>query len=49
LILIKEQGVGSIGGIQGDYEYFEFNRDALENLLVRLIQLFGLTNKGLRK
>jgi len=49
LILLKEQGVGSIGGIQGDYEYFEFNRDSLETLPIRLIQLFELTNKGLRK
>ena len=49
LILLKEQGVGSIGGIQGDYEYIEFTRDALENLSVRLIQLFELTNNGLRK
>ena len=32
LILLKEQGVGSIGGIQGDYEYIEFSREALESL-----------------
>lgn len=49
LILIKEQGVSSIGGIQGDYEYIEFSRDALESLSVRLIQLFDMTNNGLRK
>lgn len=49
LILLKEQGVGSIGGIQGDYEYLEFSRDGLEGLTVRLIQLFELTNNGLRK
>lgn len=48
LILIKEQGVGSIGGIQGDYEFLEFTREALETLAVRLIQLFDLTNNGLR-
>lgn len=48
LILLKEQGVGSIGGIQGDYEYIEFSRDALENLTVKLIQLFDITNNGLR-
>jgi hypothetical protein len=48
LILLKEQGVGSIGGIQGDYEYIEFSRDYLESLSVRLIQLFELTNRGLR-
>jgi hypothetical protein len=49
LILLKEQGVGSVGGIQGDYEYLEFSRDSLENLTIRLIQLFELTNNGLRK
>jgi hypothetical protein len=40
LILLKEEGVGSIGGIQGDYEFIEFNRDRLEELAVRLIQVF---------
>jgi hypothetical protein len=49
LILLKEVGVGSIGGIQGDYEFLEFSRDALEGLVVRLIQLFEITNGGLRK
>lgn len=49
LILLKEQGVGSIGGIQGDYEYLEFSRDALESLVLRLVQVFELTNNGLRK
>jgi hypothetical protein len=49
LILLKEQGVGSIGGIQGDYEFIEFARDSLQSLAVRIIQLFLLTNSGLRK
>jgi hypothetical protein len=49
LILLKEQGVNSIGGIQGDYEYIEFSRDALEIIAVKLISLFNLTNNGLRK
>lgn len=48
LILIKEEGVGSIGGIQGDYEYFEFSRGKLELLVVKLIQLFEISNNGLR-
>lgn len=47
LILLKEHGVDSIGGIQGDYEYIEFSRDSLEQLAVRLILLFELTNNGL--
>jgi hypothetical protein len=38
LILIKEQGVKSVGGLQGDYEYLEFRRDALDDLLVRLLE-----------
>ena len=49
LVLLKERGVGSIGGIQGDYEFVEFSRDRLERLVVRLVQLFDLTNRGLRK
>jgi hypothetical protein len=43
LILIKEEGVGSIGGIQGDYEFIEFSRDRLEELPVKLVQVFDVT------
>jgi hypothetical protein len=49
LILLKEVGVGSIGGIQGDYEYHEFSRDNLGELALRLLQLFDLRNQGLRR
>jgi hypothetical protein len=49
LVLIKEQGVGSIGGIQGDYEFIEFDRTSLEKLALKLIQLFDLTNNGFLK
>jgi hypothetical protein len=49
LILLREQGVGSIGGIQGDYEYLDFSREALEGLALRLVQLFEVANNGLRK
>jgi hypothetical protein len=48
LILLKEKGVGSIGGIQGDYEYLDFSRDKLEALALRLLQLFDVGNNGLR-
>jgi len=48
LVLIKEQGVSSIGGIQGDYEYIEFSRDELEALAIKIMRLFDLTNNGLR-
>lgn len=48
LILIKEQGVGSIGGIQGDYEFIEFSRDALHMALVKLMRMFVLAPRALR-
>jgi hypothetical protein len=37
LVLIREAGVQSIGGIQGDYEYLEFAREQLAELLVKLV------------
>jgi hypothetical protein len=40
LILLRESGVQSIGGIQGDYEYIEFVREDLADLLVKLLQIF---------
>jgi len=40
LVLIKEVGVQSIGGLQGDYEYLEFNRAHLEGLVLKLIDVF---------
>lgn len=40
LILIKEDGVGSIGGIQGDLEYIEFSKSRLDALGLRLLELF---------
>ncbi|MGA3167250.1 MAG: hypothetical protein ABSF14_14175 [Terriglobia bacterium] len=48
LILLKEVGVGSIGGIQGDYEFLEFTRDNLGSLLTRIMQLFNVSVSGLR-
>lgn len=38
LILLRETGVQSIGGIQGDYEYIEFVHDDMVNLLIKLLQ-----------
>jgi hypothetical protein len=38
LILLKEAGVNSVGGLQGDYEYLEFQRSELDDLLVRLLE-----------
>jgi hypothetical protein len=48
LILLREQGVESIGGIQGDYEFIEFEREQLEALIVRLLQVFELSAAGTR-
>jgi hypothetical protein len=39
LILLREEGVQSIGGLQGDYEYLEFDRTDMADLLVRLMEL----------
>lgn len=43
LILLRESGVQSIGGLQGNYEYLEFDRSNMGDLLVRLLE----TLKGL--
>jgi len=48
LILFKEKGVGSIGGIQGDYEFVEFSRDHLQDVVISLISMFDTSSKGLR-
>lgn len=39
LILLRESGVQSIGGIQGDYEYIEFVREDLVDLVIKLLQI----------
>lgn len=48
LILLKEDGVGSIGGIQGDYEYIPFSRDQLHKVGPKLLQLFEFSQPSLR-
>lgn len=48
LILLKEDCVESIGGIQGDYEFIEFSRDQLEEVIIPLLQVFKLSVQGLR-
>ena len=47
LVLLKEHGVSNIGGIQGDYEYIEFERDKLVDLVMDLLKLFDLSVKRL--
>jgi hypothetical protein len=46
LILLQEDGVDSIGGMQGDYEYIPFTRDALQDLVLGIGRLFTLTVEG---
>lgn len=48
LILLKEDGVGSIGGIQGDYEYISFTRNSLHNLGLKILELFEFSGVTLR-
>ncbi len=49
LILLKEADVESIGGIQGDYEFLPFTRENFHEVIVKLIQLFALSIKGLQE
>lgn len=47
LVLVKEEGVGSIGGIQGsDYEHITFRRDRLHDMVGQLLELFELEAQG---
>lgn len=48
LVLLKEKGVGTIGGIHGDYEFIEFSRDSLHELPIKIVQLFDIALKGLQ-
>ena len=48
LILLKEDGVESIGGIQGDYQFVEFSRDRLHEIPIALLNILNVTAKGLR-
>lgn len=44
LVLLRENGVQSIGGIQGDYEYIEFTRDSLVDLVIKLLHTLRSIN-----
>lgn len=48
LILLRESGVDSIGGLQGDHEYITFERTRLDKLALSLISLFEVTVTDLR-
>jgi tetratricopeptide (TPR) repeat protein len=46
LILIKENGISQIGGMQGDYEYVSFNRNELHKAAIKLMQMIWSINPG---
>lgn len=48
LILLREEGVGTIGGLHGDHEYIPFARDAIPELLVRMLRTLDIRTRGLR-
>jgi hypothetical protein len=48
LVLLREDGVQSIGGIQGDYEFIKFSRDRLHLLGRALLDLFDIRVAALR-
>ena len=48
LVLIREEGVESIGGIHGDHEYITFSRDETSLMLVKVLQTFSIRTGGLR-
>jgi hypothetical protein len=41
--------LSSIGGIQGDYEFIEFSRRALEKIPLSLMQIFKVSLDGLQQ
>ena len=49
LVLLKEEGVTSIGGLQGDYEFIEFSRERLDKLVLAILEIFDVRVAGLRK
>ena len=48
LLLLREDGVKSIGGIQGDYEFVDFSRDRLHALAIRILEIFRVDTVGMR-
>lgn len=47
LVLLVEEGVDSIGGIQGDAEYIKFARHELQKAILSILQLFSLSARDL--
>jgi hypothetical protein len=48
LVLLKEDKVQSIGGIQGDYEFVEFSRRNLHEVPLALLNILTVTVSGIR-
>lgn len=48
LILLKEEDVENVGGLQGDYEYIEFRRDQLHDAIVKLLKIFTISVDGIQ-
>jgi hypothetical protein len=49
LILLKEAGVGTIGGIQGaDYELLNFDRTALEQIATQILEMLDISINGFK-
>lgn len=46
LVLLRETGVQSIGGLQGDYEYVDFDRRDVPSLLVKLVSVLRSLHEG---
>ncbi|MGB5105333.1 MAG: hypothetical protein WBP29_11970 [Candidatus Zixiibacteriota bacterium] len=49
LILLRENGVETIGGLQGDYEYIDFDRQKIHLAIIKILQLFEIESKGIRR
>jgi hypothetical protein len=48
LILLREEGVETIGGLHGDHEYIEFSRTDIAAMLVKMLRMFSIRTIGLR-
>jgi hypothetical protein len=47
IVLLTEEGVDSIGGLQGDLEYLPFSRRKLQGLMLDLLALFNVRPVGM--
>jgi hypothetical protein len=47
IVLLIEEGIDSIGGLQGDLEYLSFSRRKLHDLMLGLLALFNVRSVGM--